>query len=124
MIFMDDWIDYARFRAAITDVMDQRFYTPEWLDAEIWAGRARFWCTATSAIVATMKIYPTGVREVHGLVAVGGLDDIIMLISAAESWGRELGCIVAGIDSREGWGRQLKGFGYVPYQTCLRKELA
>lgn len=124
MISMSDWGDYTRFRAAISDIMDQRFYTPEWLDSEMESGRARIWCSEKSAIVATVKTYPTGAREVHGLVAVGWLDDIVALISAAEAWGRELGCIVAGIDSREGWGRQLRGFGYVPYQTCLRKELA
>lgn len=124
MTTMDDWADYTRFREAFSSVMDRRFYSPEWLDGEIWSGRARLWCTKQSAIIATLKIYPTGAREVHGLVAVGGLDDIVMLIAAAEQWGRSLGCIVAGIDSREGWAKQLKGCGYEVYQTCIRKELA
>lgn len=123
MTTIDDWQEYGRFRDAIAQVMDARFYTPEWLDGEIWSGRARIFSSADAAIIATMKVYPAGGREVHGLVAVGDLEQVTRLIPQAETWGRTLGCIVAGIDSREGWAKVMKNDGYAVHQVALRKDL-
>lgn len=123
VIHLSEWQDYHGFRDRIAEVVDTRFYTLEWLDAEIWSGRARVWMSGDSCIIATLKVYPAGAKEVHGLVAVGDAGVIRALIRHAEIWGREHGCTVAGIDSRAGWGRVLKEDGYSHYQTCLRKEL-
>ena len=114
---------YFRFRAAIGEIIDTRFHTLEWLDVEVQSSRARLWATEHSIIIATLKEYPTGALEVHGLVAAGDLAGILDLIPHAENWGRRVGAIVACIESRPGWAKALAGDGYEPYQLTLRKEL-
>ena len=48
--------------------------------------------------------------------------EIVGLIPKAEQWGRELGCIGALIESREGWARVMRPHGYRLFQTTIRKE--
>lgn len=123
MIHSDDWRAYRQWRHRFAEVIDTRFYSVEWLDAEVLAGRARVWASDLAGIIATLKDYPAGGREVHGLVAAGVLEAIMGLIPLAEAWGRENGAIVAGIASRPGWTRAVKGSGYHVYQVELRKAL-
>jgi hypothetical protein len=115
--------DYLRFRSAIADMLDTRFHTIKWLDGEVQSGRARIWATPNAAILATTKAYPTGAKELHGLVAVGDLADIVALIPQAEAWGRREGCIIAVIASRAGWVRTLSRDGWEPHEYTLRKDL-
>lgn len=119
-----DWQSYIPWRAAFESVMDQRFYTLPWLDEEITSGRARFWGTDDAAIVATIRGYPTGAKEVHGLIAAGELEGVIALIAEAEAWGCAEGAIVASIASRAGWCRALRPYGYDLHQVEIRKELS
>lgn len=114
---------YDLWRDRFAEVMDPRFYSVEWLENEVTSGRARLWCNDDAAIVATIRRYPTGATEVHGLIAAGDLPMIKLLIRAAEAWGKSMGATFAGIDSRAGWTKALKDDGYVLYQTALRKEL-
>lgn len=123
MMLIEEWLEYLGWRDRLAAAVDPRFYPMGWLDGEVWAGRARFWSNADAAIVATFKVYPTGARAVHGLVAAGDAAQIQALIPFAEAWGRDLGAIVAEIDSRPGWERTLKSDGYALHQACLRKEL-
>jgi hypothetical protein len=115
---------FLHWLPAFAEVMDRRYYSPEWLAGEVWSGRARFWSTDRAAIVAEIKIYPTGAMDVHGLVAAGDLGEIEnILIPSAEQWGRDMGCTGAVIDSRDGWIKVMKQHGYAPFQTAIRKEL-
>lgn len=119
-----DWLDYMPWRSAFAEVMDKRFYTLTWLDDELLEGRACFWGTDEAAIVATIRTYPTGAKEVHGLIAAGNLHAVVELIEEAESWGCAQGAIVASVESRAAWSRALAPSGYAPYQVIVRKELA
>lgn len=119
----DEIARYHRFRSQFAAMLDERFYTIGWLDEQIETGAARLWSDGNSAIIATLKPYPTGALEVHGLIAVGELDTIVGLIELAEAWGRRQGAIVACIESRAGWAKPLAAFGYEPFQYTLRKEL-
>jgi hypothetical protein len=119
-----DWAGYLRFRPAFEGVMDSRLYTIDWLDRQVLSGAYCLFATPRAAILAEIKTYPTGAREVHGVVAAGDLQEIEeRLIPEAEAWGRSLGCIAAQIDSRDGWARVMKKHGYRPHQTVIRKEL-
>ena len=119
-----DWAGYCGFRDAFAGVMDERYYTLDWLDQQILLGKVQFFCTDDAAIIAEIKDYPTGAKDVHGLIAAGDLADIIeVLIPQAEAWGKERGCIAGLIESRPGWAKTLKGFGYEPHQLTIRKEL-
>ena len=123
-MILPDWSGYLRFRSDFAEVLDPRLYTIEWLDEQILGQAVRLWVGRGAAIVAQLKAYPTGARDIEGLIAAGDLGEIVNeLIPAAEAWGREQGCIGAIIQSREGWARVLKGQGYAVHQVALRKEL-
>lgn len=115
---------YPRWREAFGEALDPRLHTLEWLDGLVDQGRVLLWANDEAAILAEVRFYPTGAKDIHGLVAAGDLSAIANdLIPQAEEWARRAGCIGAVIESREGWARVLKPAGYHPYQTALRKEL-
>lgn len=116
--------DYARWREAFAEALDPRRHTIEWLDQLVADGRAIFWAADDAAMLTELRFYPTGAKDIHGLVAAGELEAITgKLIPQAEEWARAAGCIGAVIESREGWVRSLKASGYRTYQTAVRKEL-
>ncbi len=117
-------MSYARFRDGLAAAIDQRLFRIEYLDALIEGGHAKIWTGDVSAIVAALKLYPTGIFDIHGLCATGDLEEITAsLIPQAEEFGRGLGCAGALIESRAGWKRQLAPSGYEVHQTSLRKVL-
>ena len=114
---------YLRFRPDLEAVMDPRLFTIEWLDGQVIAGSYRVFSSANAIIIAEIKTYPTGAREVHGVVAAGELGEIENeLIPQAEQWGKLLNCIAGQIDSRDGWERVMKRHGYERLKTVIRKE--
>lgn len=117
------WDQYLDRRDAIAAMLDPRCYSIDWLDGMILAGDARVFASAGAVIVVTVKQYPAGATELHGLVAAGELDAILPLIAQAEDWARAGGVTFACIASRPGWSRVLKDRGYSLYQTELRKDL-
>ena len=123
-MIVPDWSGYLRFRPDFAEVLDPRLYTIEWLDEQVLSHAVKLWIGREAAIVAQVKHYPTGARDIEGLIAAGDLEEIAgELIPAAEDFARSMGCVGAIIQSREGWARVLKGQGYQPYQIALRKEL-
>lgn len=121
MIWLDDWQQYLKYRDEIESLLDPRLYTIKWLDEQIWLGAYQLFTNENAAIVTEVKGYPTGASEIHGIVAAGDLPAILELIKQAEKWGREQGCILASISSREGWTRVLKD--YRVHQVYIVKEL-
>lgn len=116
------WAEYQKFRAAFHAVLDPELYTPAWLDGEVATGRFILFTGDESAILCTVKQYPTGLKELQGELAVGTLREIASdLIPIAEKWALMRGCKSASIQSREGWGRVLKDYQF--YQTTIRKAL-
>lgn len=112
---------YAAWRSRFLEAVDQDLYPAEWLDRRVASGRARFWGNEGAAILAEVKVYPSGAKEVHGLVAAGDLEAIIALIPLAEAWGRDRGCIRASISSHPAWARLLPD--YQPEQLTIAKVL-
>lgn len=123
MFLPQAWAEYQERRGEIEALLDPRCWSIDWLDNQIREGRALTFGNADAVIVVTLKIYPAGASELHGLVAAGDLDAILLLIDEAEEWGRAHKLTFACISSRPGWARVLKGRGYQPYQLELRKEL-
>lgn len=120
---MSDFDAYLPWQVQFHAILDERFYTGPWLDGEVWSGRIRCWADDEAAILARIKTYPTGAKVVEGMAAAGDLDGILDLITRAEEWGREQGCLAAEIGSRAGWKKTLSTEGYELFQTMLRKEL-
>lgn len=122
MKMIPEWATYVEWRDAFADVIDERYYTLEWLDMRLLNGDVRFWGSANAAIIAELRDYPTGARDVHGLIAAGDLREIVQdLIPQAEAWGKSQGCIGAIVESRPGWVKMLPD--YELHQTSVRKEL-
>ncbi|HEX8418570.1 MAG TPA: hypothetical protein VF638_01000 [Sphingomonas sp.] len=114
---------YADWRSAFSAVLDPRLYTIEWLDRQIATGAAHFMASDNAAIITEFRQYPTGAKDIHGLIAAGDLEEIVhILIPAAEHLAVQTGCVGAIIESRAGWGKVLQQSGYQPYQIALRKE--
>lgn len=115
---------YLVFRDEFLTILDERFYTPEWLDSQVWAGFYRCIACDDAALLFEIKGYPTGLRELHFVAAAGELSSLIKdLRPKAEDYAREIGCRIVSVASRAGWARALKPHDYEVYQTVLRKEI-
>jgi hypothetical protein len=114
---------YADWRLEFAKALDPRFHTLEWLDLQFNLNKFGFWCNDKAAIMAEIKTYPTGAREVHGMVAAGDLDGIVELIPLAEEWGFKQGAIIASVNSHPAWQRLLQGSGYHVTRVMLEKDL-
>lgn len=119
-----DWAGYCSFREDFAEVMDERYYTLDWLDQQVLGGKVQFWRSDNAGCITEIRDYPTGAKDIHALIGAGDLGEILTeIFPRAEQWGREQGCIAAQVESREGWARALKPHGYELYQTTVRKEL-
>ena len=102
--------------------MDQRLHPLAWLDARVAAGDVDVFATDDSCILTEFRQFPSGAWEIHGVVAAGNKDTIArVLIPQAEQYGRDMGCIIASIESRPGWARTLPD--YQVHQVILRKDI-
>lgn len=119
----EHWDAYQSRRSEIAQVLDQRCHTIDWMDVQILNNHARVFASDDAVIVVTVKQYPAGATELHGLCAAGSLRAILPLIEQAESWARDAGITFACIASRPGWERVLKNRGFTLYQVELRKDL-
>lgn len=97
---------YLPFREEFVSLCPEK-YPPEYIDAMVWGGSWACWSNGGAAILAEVKQYPSGLREVHGLAAAGDVAAITGLIPLAEEWGRALGCSIASIESRPAWAKLL-----------------
>lgn len=111
---------YEIFRDDIV-TLDPDRYPPSYVDKQVLVGAWRCWGSDRACILAEIRVYPSGVRELHGVAAAGDLHEIAKLIPMAERWGQSLGCVRAVIESRPGWDRVLPG--YEVHQVAVRKEL-
>ena len=68
-----------------------------------------------------MKVFPSGLHEVHGVAAAGDVDTILELNPHAKEWGRECWAVRAVIENRGGWRCILPE--YEVHQVTVRKEL-
>lgn len=116
--------EYMRWRPELAAMLDTRFYTAEWLDAQILNGQMRLFSDEKSAIVVAVKAYPAGAKECLVEAAAGELAHLIgPAISRVEKWAAEQGCIAVTIQSREGWQKIMKTQGYNLHQTSIRKDI-
>lgn len=116
--------EYQRFRDRFISILDPALYTPAWLDCMVLTGQFRLFTSERSAILASIHVYPTGLKEVRGEAAVGNLGELIRhAIPQAEVWARSQDCTLASIQSRPGWIKMMKHSGYDLHQSCIRKVL-
>lgn len=117
--------DYARWRDAFAQAMDERLYNIAYLDSLVANMRAQCWFGDNSALVTQLRPFPTGALAIEGIVAAGDKDEIVnVLTPKAERWGKDMaGCQFAMLESREGWEREFRPSGYRRFQVSLIKEL-
>jgi hypothetical protein len=116
-------VNYQDWRSRLLEGVDQALYPADWLDWLVSTGQAVVWCNEKAAIIAAIRLYPSGVKEVHGLLAAGDAAAIRGLVPLAEEWGKAQGCIRAAIASRPGWAKIMRQDGYEPHQIEIVKEL-
>lgn len=111
----------GRWRDAVADIVDERFFPLEWVEAEIEAGRITLVENDTAVIGIQRREYPGGAVELHGMFAAGEVEGISALvdevIAAAEGYD------VAVIESRAGWARLFKAKGFEVDRIRIVKEL-
>jgi len=117
------WDAYQRHRDEIAELLDPRCYSIGWMDAQLLAGDMLAFGTGQAVIIVTVKLYPAGARELHGMVAAGNVADILFLIEQAEQWGRHNGLDFACISSRPAWARLLKPRNYYVNRVEIVKDL-
>jgi hypothetical protein len=111
---------YTRFRNEFAGLLDERFYTLDWLDCQVFNGAIRALGNDKAAILFEFKRYPTGWLELQGTAAAGDLETIKdELIPAAEAVAKQMGCGSAQIESRAGWSKLLKD--YEVHQVSIKK---
>jgi len=116
--------EFLRFRDQFLEAIDPRYYCIYWLENRILNGSAHILSNDDAAIIYEVRTYPTGAKELHGLLAAGNMESIVQeLIPAAEQIARDWGCISACIESRPGWAKALKPYGYEVHQVAIKKEL-
>jgi hypothetical protein len=113
---------YTRFRDELVGLLDERFYTADWLDCQVFNGAIRVMGDESAAILFKFERYPTGWLELQGMAAAGDLATIKdELIPAAEALAQGMGCKSAIIESRAAWVRLLPD--YTQHQVRIIKEL-
>jgi hypothetical protein len=118
------WQAYLYWRDAFAELLDPETHTIAWLDNEVASGALQIVASQRSAALVSVKTYPTGLRELHGMCAAGDLDDLLtVVIPACEEWGRAVDCQRSVIESRAGWARVLERHGYREHQRHIRKAL-
>lgn len=119
-----DWAGYCSFRDRFGEVIDERYHTLDWLDRQILSGEFRFWRSEKAAIITELRDYPTGAKDIHGIIAAGDMGEIVgSLIPQAEEWAKEQNCVAAIIESRPAWAKVLAPSGYETHQVAVRKQL-
>lgn len=112
-----------RFRAEIEAMLDQRKWPIEWVESQIATGGIVCHENATAMIGVEVRVYPGGLRELHGMFAVGALEGILSLIDDAVLVATYAGCDTATISSRPGWAKVLKDKGFTVDQVTITKDL-
>lgn len=115
---------YLRFRPEFINIVDSRTHPIEWLDAQVWSGKAKVWGTPDACLLTEIKHFPTGAFEVHVMIAAGNMETLVNeTIKHVEAWAREIGALFVTIASRKGWEKIMRPYGYEHWQTELRKEV-
>jgi len=118
------WSEYTRFRPAFAQILDPRFYTIQWLDSQVVSGKFRLFSDDNSAILVSIRTYPTGLKELCGEAATGNLSAIARkLIPQSIEWAQSIGCTSARIESRAGWAKAMKKDGFEIHQVAIRKDI-
>lgn len=112
---------YTRFRAEFAAIDPER-YPAEYIERQVERGRWRCFGNERAAMLAEIKVYPSGLKEVHCVCAAGDMAEIVALAPIVEAWGRKCGCKGAEVVSRPEWARVLASHGYRVTQARLWKE--
>ena len=114
------WEAYLPFRDEFTALAPDK-YPPAYLDSCLLTDHWQCWGTDDAAILVEIRAYPSGLTELHGIAAAGAVEAILPLIEIAEEWGRQMGCMIAAIESRPAWAKLLPD--YEVDQVRIVKEL-
>lgn len=84
-------------------------------------GRAQLWPMPNAAMLTSIEVYPTGLKELRGWLAGGDLSEIKEWVPVVQAWAQEHGCKRVLITGRRGWLRAFDG--YYDAGTILAKDI-
>src|SRR3546814_9157759 len=117
---------YTTLFRSFAQIIDTRTHRIEWLDAQVWTGRARVWGADDACLVTELRHFPTGAFEVHVLIAAGNMETLVNeIIKRVEAWGRHIGALFVTIASRrsEEHTSELQSLMRISYAVfCLKKK--
>lgn len=85
-------------------------------------GGAQLWTSANAAMLTTIEVYPTGLRELRGWLAGGEMAEIQKIEPIAAEWAKTQKCQIATVAGRKGWMRAFNGYRDVA--ALMVKEIA
>lgn len=84
--------------------------TVETLWSKIARGECNLWTTPNAAVLSSIEVYSTGMKELRCWLAGGDLAEIQAIEPAIAYYGKENGCSLMAISGRRGWLRALDGY--------------
>jgi hypothetical protein len=120
------WMEaYFHWRPLLIEALDARYYNPEWLDSQVMTGRAIFLPGDDCALVAEVRFYPTGARDIFVIATAGDpIKTRDQMVPQLEAWGRKTGCLAVTGESRGGWAKVLRPAAFETYKVGVRKALS
>lgn len=112
---------YLRFRDDFDSVLDPRTHSIEWLDAQVWLGKAKVWGDDRACALTEIRHFPAGTFEVHVMIAAGSLKILVSeIMPEIQLWKDEIGALFVSVASRMAWIRLLEPLGFRVWQTEVR----
>lgn len=101
-------------------------YGPTHRKRHVWqqieAGSSQLWTTEHAAVVTSVKIWPTGLKELLWWLAAGDWEDGRVLLPIIETWAADKGCTRCCIkDARVGWQKRMPEYRRV--SIALLKDI-
>lgn len=92
---------------------------------DVWqlieTGQSLIWPLKRSAVITSIRVYPTGLKEMWGWLAAGDLDELKQFEPILSDTAKKMGCAAFVLSGRAGWARALNGFS--KRGTILIKDL-
>jgi len=121
----DTFAELNRCRKYIEAALEysQGTHTFDDIAGGVLSKRFQLWPNANSAVITEIIVYPR-LKDLHFFLAGGDLDELKVMRSHIEGWGKSVGCTRVTLAGRKGWERTfLKDEGYKPEWFILSKEL-
>lgn len=86
-------------------------HTPADVAQAVAEGRMQSWVNGDSVVITEVMQYPR-TNALNVFLAVGNMDEVLVLIPMMAEFGRQHGCTKMRMQGRKGWARVLPDLGW------------